>query len=304
MLAVLGPASGDLWHPLLTRLGLMNMDMVQDLIQAAHHQPNDWYPLWLERMDTLVISTPLQVIATKLFSNQTLGETWMDLVDHCYGQAYASPDAWTAETASFTKIPFVRSSFMSGSAIYERMKALSGQCRHFQRTSEGSEYTGPDEDYESTLAEWAGKARDGVYLMDLPLDWITKQLLVGGCPIHLMGFATDLNYLCQRAGLPKTDMEALAFFAPARPGGTPVGTAPHLDCMSLGVSLHTTVFGPAQSANLVTLAPLRVGELSNKTILQAFDMGCETAVKAHTPYAAPFVVSKSQEVGEFDCIRK
>ncbi len=170
MLAVLGPASGDLWHPLLTRLGLMNMDMVQDLIQAAHPQPNDWCLLWLERMDTLVISTPLQVIATKLFSNQTLGETWMDLVDRCYGQAYASPDAWTAETASFTKIPFVRSSFMSGSAIYEHMKVLSGQCRHFQRTSEGSEYTGPDEDYESTLAEWAGKARDGVYLMDLPLD--------------------------------------------------------------------------------------------------------------------------------------
>jgi hypothetical protein len=275
----------------------MNMDMVQDVMEAAHREPSDWFQLWLERMDTLILGTPLQLIATKLLSNQTLGMTWMDAVDALYEQAYTSPDAWTGRTASLTKLQFVRSSLMSATAIYARMQAMPGQNRNFQRTSHGSEYTGPQDDYESSVGEWARKANDGVYLMDVPLDWNTHQLLVGGCPIHLMAHATDLNNLCLRAGFHKTEMDALGFFAPARSGGTLCGTAPHLDCMSLGVSLHTTVFGPAEAANLVTFAPMQPGELVNKTILQAFDMGCESALKAHMPYAGSFDVCDSQEVG-------
>jgi hypothetical protein len=122
MLAVLGPASGGLWHPLLPRLALMNMDMVQHVMESAHREPSDWFQLWLEEMDSVILRTPLQLIATKLFSNQTLGETWIEAVDACYEQAYTSPDAWTGRTASLTKMQFVRSSLMSAAAIYERMR--------------------------------------------------------------------------------------------------------------------------------------------------------------------------------------
>jgi hypothetical protein len=47
---------------------------------------------------------------------------------------------------------------------------MPGQCRNFQHTSDGSEYTGPDDDHEITVEEWAREAGEGEYLMDIPLD--------------------------------------------------------------------------------------------------------------------------------------
>jgi len=292
VLKLFGDCSSPAWQPLLPRLAMTDRTMMECLLKEAKPDDDEWYRHWMEMIDsTVLVKARLETVGSTLYANPMLSQVWQNYVTERYRAAYSQFEGWSGGLLPDSSAPLYRSSMMSAEAIFKRMAGMKGVARVFwkMRGSPDAEWQEGDDDAVTTFDQWMQHGKRGQYFVDAELDATTHHLLIATCPVHLLGYCTDLNRICARSGFHKPNMNALGFCVFAMRQGLPIGTPPHFDCRGIGVSLHTTVTGPQHCANLVTLYPVPHNQILTSGILAKLGHP-KSPLECELPYSRRFRV--------------